>query len=299
MTSLSVLSAPAAQADIVCDSGFECYFEWLVPNNGPDGEIFVESMSPLEERDIYVAVKNVDTQAQTLFNPGPVYNQPDPGDDTAEFGLVDAEGCDNDQLTFRELDPGESCQFHFKFRADADGCADNSEEVEHCLVDTVNAGQTDVHLPSIDVYASFELIPVDKPRPDNLIRPPGGSFVGNDVYNTTGANQSLGPLNTARGTTRTYEVRTENDGGAGGTLKLFGCGNSAGFKVTYWLGTTNITTKVRTATFKRTLSPGGKVTVKVKIKVLSTAGVGTTKKCAVKASGGGTSDVVVAKAKAT
>ena len=50
-------------------------------------------------------------------------------------------------------------------------------------------------------------------RPDAQLSIGNGSFVGNNVYNVTGAGQTFA-LRQPRGTTRTFRVRVQNDGGA-------------------------------------------------------------------------------------
>jgi hypothetical protein len=115
-------------------------------------------------------------------------------------------------------------------------------------------------------------------RPDGWISTASTSgYVGNNVYNTTGYNQTK--RRTAdRTQTRTFYVRVYNDGNVTNTITLTGSAARSGSTVRYYSGTTNVTTAMRSAKgWKVTLAPGAYKLVKVRIKVLSTAAYDTLK----------------------
>ncbi len=86
-------------------------------------------------------------------------------------------------------------------------------------------------------------------RPDAQLSIGNGSFVGNDVYDVTGAGQTL-QLRQPRGTTRTFRIRVQNDGETRESLAVSGPGSSSGFQLTYLLGTMNVTSRVTSGTFR-------------------------------------------------
>jgi hypothetical protein len=106
-------------------------------------------------------------------------------------------------------------------------------------------------------------------RPDNQIAT-GTTYVGNDIYNGTGLNQSK-TLKAAVGKTVTVKIRIENDGSGTDPLTVLGGGSGKGYSVTYFAGTTNITSKVVAGTYKISLAAAASVILKMTVKVGSTA----------------------------
>jgi hypothetical protein len=98
----------------------------------------------------------------------------------------------------------------------------------------------------------------------------GTTYVGDDVYNPTGTNQSK-TLKGAAGQTLTFKLRTENDGTDLDPYLLQGPGSAKGYTVTYYSGATNITTKVVDGSYKLTLDPGASKSLTVKVKVGASA----------------------------
>ncbi len=116
---------------------------------------------------------------------------------------------------------------------------------------------------------------VARPRPDALVKKGSGTSVGNGVYNTTGRNQTVSG-SAARGSTVTYTVKVQNDSLAPDVLRLRGTGSNAAFKVTYAVGTTDVTAAmVAGAYVTPALAPGATVAVDVVVKVRSTAPTGS------------------------
>jgi len=104
-------------------------------------------------------------------------------------------------------------------------------------------------------------------------------FVGNNVYNTTGASQTR-TLSARRTQIRNFYVRVQNDGNVTNTLTLRGTAAASGSSVLYYSGTTttNVTTAMRSSTGLRvSLAPGRSKLIRVRIKVLSTAVIGSMK----------------------
>jgi DNA-binding beta-propeller fold protein YncE len=106
-------------------------------------------------------------------------------------------------------------------------------------------------------------------RPDNQIAT-GTTYVGNDIYNATGTNQTK-TLKAGVGKTVTFKIRIENDGSGTDPLTILGTGSGKGYSVTYFSGATNITSRVVAGTYKINLDPAASVLLKMTVKVGSTA----------------------------
>jgi hypothetical protein len=115
-------------------------------------------------------------------------------------------------------------------------------------------------------------------RPDLRIK--GSSYIGDNVYNTTGAKQTI-TVTGKRGTKKTFYFILQNDGAKGDWFKITGTGNSTEFKVAYYQGSSLITTGALKAVLgsASSLVPPGAMSVAVKIvvTVLSSAPHGSTK----------------------
>ena len=105
-------------------------------------------------------------------------------------------------------------------------------------------------------------------RPDVLVRAKG-SFVGNGVYSLNGTGQTAAQ-SIARGVTREFRVRIQNDGDVSDSFS-FGGGAGGGARVTvrYYVGNRDITSAVLADSYSTgVLAPGAwrdyRVTVKVK-----------------------------------
>ncbi len=102
-------------------------------------------------------------------------------------------------------------------------------------------------------------------RPDAWLST-GTTYVGNNVYNATGTNQTKTqkkPVNV----TATFTIRFENDGDDTDTYTIKGGKSATGYAVTYWIGTTSYTTKVTAGTMTITLSPGEYKILTMRVKV--------------------------------
>jgi DNA-binding beta-propeller fold protein YncE len=106
-------------------------------------------------------------------------------------------------------------------------------------------------------------------RPDEQIAT-GTTYVGNDVYNSTGTNQTK-TLKVKVGKTATFKIRIENDGSDPDPYTVTGGATGKGYSVSYYSGTTNITSKVIGGTYKVTLDPGASIVIKMTVKVGSNA----------------------------
>jgi glycerophosphoryl diester phosphodiesterase len=115
-------------------------------------------------------------------------------------------------------------------------------------------------------------------QPDALVsRSSTDGYLGNDVYNTTGAGQTL--RSTARRTfTRTFFVRLSNDGTEPATYTVRGSEARPRSRVRYWFAGNDITSGVLSASGWRTdLDAGSSKGVRVTVTVLRRAAIGTTK----------------------
>ena len=113
-------------------------------------------------------------------------------------------------------------------------------------------------------------------RPDGRIRKGSGAFIGDNVYNTTGLDQTKTGRAT-RGSTIIFGISNQNDGNVSDRFKLAATGAAtAMYGVRYLRGTTEITAAVVAGTYKTpSLAPGAKYLITAKVKVKSSATVGS------------------------
>ena len=104
-----------------------------------------------------------------------------------------------------------------------------------------------------------------------------GSFVGDGIYNLTGAGQTV-TIRQTRGTTQSFRVRVQNDGVGADAFTVPGAGSSSGFQVTYAMGSTDVTSRVTSGTFRTVaLAPGASATLSLSVKVPSSTPHGRVK----------------------
>lgn len=103
------------------------------------------------------------------------------------------------------------------------------------------------------------------------------TFVGNNVYNTTGAGQkaTVENFNELDGAYHTFDISIQNDGNRADRFKVRATGTATtGWTVTYSHGTTNITSSVVAGTYQTaSLEPGATYLIRAKITVKSGANV--------------------------
>jgi hypothetical protein len=128
------------------------------------------------------------------------------------------------------------------------------------------------------------VVKVVKYRPDALIKLSAAhSYLGGNIYNLTGLNQTVKASRT-RGATQTFTVRVENDGTASDLFRLAGPGNRTGFVVHYYSGTTDITKHVVAGTYlSGSIAPAGSRTYRLVVQVTRTASIGATPSWLIKA----------------
>ena len=86
-------------------------------------------------------------------------------------------------------------------------------------------------------------------RPDARVRVGTKSFIGNNVYNTTGANQTI-QVSLRRGVSKTFTVRVGNDGNTADNWSIAEArSNVTGFTRTWTHGGSNVTSAVSGGTF--------------------------------------------------
>ena len=145
---------------------------------------------------------------------------------------------------------------------DPDITADGTRIAFHSDGDLVAGQNTDAN-PEIFVATC-----APPPRPDAQIAlAAAGPFAGNDRYaaGVTPAQTRSGGV--ARGASRTFHVRAQNDAAVASSLKVKGASSGgSGFTVTYFRGTTNISAQVRAGTYTLSgMAPGSSVVLKVRI----------------------------------
>jgi DNA-binding beta-propeller fold protein YncE len=102
-------------------------------------------------------------------------------------------------------------------------------------------------------------------RPDGQIAT-GTTYLGNDVYNSDGSNQTK-TVNAKVGKTVTFKIRFQNDGTGTDGYTVTGTGSGKGYTASYFVGTTNITNKVTGGTYKVNVAAGqyGAIILKVMV----------------------------------
>ena len=105
----------------------------------------------------------------------------------------------------------------------------------------------------------------------------GRSFVGNDIYNSSGTRQTRSQ-NARRQETRIFYVRVFNDGNSVDTFTFRGTGAGRDATVRYRLGDTDVTSAMRSSAGKRLqVSPGFSADFQVRITVRRSASIGSLK----------------------
>lgn len=134
-------------------------------------------------------------------------------------------------------------------------------------------------------------------QPDGRIRlGTTGALVGDNIYNSTGLNQSqIGSAK--RGKTITFTISAQNDGSAADHFTVLASGTaSSAYTVTYFHGTTNITAAVVAGTYTTPSVKKTKayvITVKVKVKSSATVGSSVSRLVTFTSVGDGTKQDVV------
>lgn len=121
-------------------------------------------------------------------------------------------------------------------------------------------------------------------RPDALISTVSSSgFLGNNVYNTTGAGQTR-TVRARRTQTRSFYVRVHNDGNVSNTFTVKGSTARSGSTVSYYRGAQNVTASMRSSAGLRVaLAPDTFTLVRVQVRAHRTARIGSVKPATVSA----------------
>lgn len=130
-----------------------------------------------------------------------------------------------------------------------------------------NAGHTRILAEATDPTTTYQ--------PDGRIRLGTGPFVGDDVYNRTGAGQTI-VTGAKKGRSVTFRVAIGNVGSASDTFAVKALGSSPGYSVRYTFGTQDITQAVTDTTWQTpSIAPGASKVIRVTVKVRSTAAIGS------------------------
>lgn len=135
-------------------------------------------------------------------------------------------------------------------------------------------------------------------QPDGWIRKLHGHFLGNDVYNATAAGQTVrGKAH--RAGHRTFWVRIYDDGHVAGTFTAHGRESAHRVRVRYFSGGEDVTAAMRSvAGLSFTRSPGGYVSIRVRMHIGRHAALGAHKFAEVTATSTGAGGVRVDAVKA-
>jgi hypothetical protein len=113
-------------------------------------------------------------------------------------------------------------------------------------------------------------------KPDGRIRLGTGSYVGNNIYNITGTNQTR-TASAAPSASITFGISIQNDGTSADRFTVQATGTAvSGYAVKYFRRTTDITAAVVAGTYQTSsLAPLGTYLIMAKVTVKSTASVGS------------------------
>ena len=111
---------------------------------------------------------------------------------------------------------------------------------------------------------------------DGRIKQGTTAFVGNDIYNADATSQTVQGAK-PRGYVIKFTISIQNDASRADAFAVLPTGAaSTMYSIKYFHGTTNITAAVVAGTFRTpSVAPGLAYAIKVKVKVLSTATVGS------------------------
>jgi hypothetical protein len=120
--------------------------------------------------------------------------------------------------------------------------------------------------PLADDIAAYG--PLPSYQPDPSIRKGSKPFIGNDIYNTDGTNQTR-TASAGVGSKITFDVSIENDGLNPDRFKVWATGIAmSGYDVKYFRGRTNITAAVIAGTYlTRSLAPGDAVSIRARVTI--------------------------------
>ncbi|RYD17040.1 MAG: hypothetical protein EOP88_28675, partial [Verrucomicrobiaceae bacterium] len=134
-------------------------------------------------------------------------------------------------------------------------------------------------------------------RVDARVGSNNSATTGNNIYNTTGAGQSLDLSIKKDGGKKTSFVRIQNDGHENATITVQGTAGNGDFTVRYLSGSTPVTSAVVGGSFNTgSLASGASIVLKVEV-TAKTKKAKKTRSFSIKATGGGTTDTVIVKAK--
>jgi uncharacterized membrane protein len=121
-------------------------------------------------------------------------------------------------------------------------------------------------------------------QPDGQIKTASTAYVGDNIYNATGASQTRS-LTVHRNTTGSFTIAFTNDGIVNDNFLVKGAGSGGGFTVKYLNGATDITAQVVAGTYAFTnVAPNTSRAITLQVTVASSVTVGAVKAFLVTAS---------------
>ncbi len=148
---------------------------------------------------------------------------------------------------------------------------------------TYRATATDGAGNTSTVMRSYTVAAAPYSRPDAIIRGLGG-WVGNNVYGSPARQQVSRVVH--RGGSATSWVRLQNEGNRTDRVVVRGTGGNQRFRVRYYLGRTDFTTRVRAGTFVKTLSANRSFDLRLVVTRLRPATLGSSLRVVVLAASG-------------
>ncbi|RYD49802.1 MAG: hypothetical protein EOP85_00930 [Verrucomicrobiaceae bacterium] len=134
-------------------------------------------------------------------------------------------------------------------------------------------------------------------RVDARVGTSSSATTGNNIYNSSGANQTLNVNVSKGGGKKTSYIRIQNDGHETRSFTVKGTGGNSNFTVRYLSGSTNVTSSVVSGSFSTgNLATGATASLKMEI-TAKTDSANKTRTFNVTASSSGTTDTILVKAK--
>jgi hypothetical protein len=140
------------------------------------------------------------------------------------------------------------------------------------LVDGHLAGMAGTHTFSVtavdgegnETTVTRQYTVLSAPRPDGQIRKAGGAWRGADVYGSA-SDQTI-RQRVRRGQTRSFQWLVQNDGERPERFRLVGAPGNQRWRVRYFAGGKDVTRAVSAGRYRTgTLSPGERVSLRVKV----------------------------------
>ncbi|HET7689675.1 MAG TPA: hypothetical protein VFK41_04825 [Nocardioidaceae bacterium] len=147
-----------------------------------------------------------------------------------------------------------------------DAVDESDETITVTLHDPVDATILDGSGVATIVDDDGPVTPPSTYLPDVAVKKAGGSYVGGNVRNRTGAGQTI-TVRSKRGLTKTFYLLVQNDGNVPDSYSLVGTRSQRGFTTRYFRGSSDVTATVGAGTASSgVLAPAGSTLYRLVVK---------------------------------